>query len=518
MDLLITKRFSLAQYLKEKYQVIVFAVYLIILAISVAHHEPWMDEAQAWLLAKDLGFKELFVKYLRYEGSPGLWHLVLMIPAKLGLPYVTINILSAFFSAVGVWLFIRYAPFPILIKILYPFSFFVFFQYGIVARSYCLIAPILFSLAIIYNKRYEHPYIFVLLLCLLANISAHTFLIAGSIAFIQFLGIIKEWEFLDKRSKREQAISMLVFGFMALLVVFVVMTPPDQIYAGTANWGIDNFIRTTKRMVGGSLLMNEFSSLYWFSGLVSFIIFIITVIWLTKNKMALLYLLPLLLLSTLFAIKYRNLWHQGVLFLLWLFVLWVSYDKYRNRPRIPMGRTLIGAIALVLAVQAYWCFDALKYDLTSNYSGSYSLAKYIKKNGLQNEKIFVSGWKTISVLPYFNKNIFYNHNYGSNHRFWNWSVNNVTSVGATPFVLDTIGCVQPEVVIFASDHIPSRQRIELPGYKAVAFFKGYLCWKTGVIEPECYLVFRKKEPVMQEETEKIVYRDKATNNKEKSLQ
>src|SRR5438105_2551057 len=102
MNVILTRQFSLIEFLKEKYQVIVFAIYLTLLAIAVSHHEPWMDEAQAWLLAKDLGFKELFLKYLRYEGSPGLWHLILMIPAKLGLPYFTINILSALISATGV--------------------------------------------------------------------------------------------------------------------------------------------------------------------------------------------------------------------------------------------------------------------------------------------------------------------------------------------------------------------------------------------------------------------------------
>jgi hypothetical protein len=514
MNIILTNRFSVIDYIKAKYQVIVFAVYLVLLILAISRHEPWMDEAQAWLLAKDLGFKELFIKYLRYEGSPGLWHLVLMIPAKLGLPYSTINIVSAIFSSVGVWLFIRYAPFPPLIKILYPFTFFVFFQYGVVARSYCLIAPILFVLALHYDKKNDHPFRFILLLCLLANISAHTFLIAGSIAFVHFLDVVKNWKVFDSRLKIRQSLSLVAFGLMALLVILIVMTPPDQIYAGRMNWGLDNFIRVTKRMIGGSFVMNEFSrQLFWLSGAVSFLVFCLTVVWLSKNKMALVYLLPMLLLSILFAIKYRNWWHQGVLFLLWLFVLWISYEKNKDKLGMAFRHTLTGGIALVLATQVYWCINSLVYDLNNSYSGSKSLANYIKANQLQDQKIYVSGWRNISVLPYFSKNIFYNHNNGSNHRFWNWSTNNVTSVGATPPVLDTIGCEQPEVVIFASDHIPSRQLIELPGYKPVAFFKGYLCWKTGVIEPECYLVFRKKNREQEQEqepgSEKIVYREKS---------
>src|SRR4051794_38794536 len=131
MNLLLKRRATYFQFLKDNYQIIVFSVYLVLLAISASHHERWMDEAQAWLLAKDVSVKELLVKYLRYEGSPGLWHLILMLPAKLGLPYYTINMVAACFSALGSWIFLRYAPFPPLIKVLYPFSFFAFFQYGI---------------------------------------------------------------------------------------------------------------------------------------------------------------------------------------------------------------------------------------------------------------------------------------------------------------------------------------------------------------------------------------------------
>lgn len=496
MNVIFTNSFDLKKYIQEKKLVIVFAVYLILLAIAVAHHEPWMDEAQAWLLAKDLGVKELLVKYLRYEGSPGLWHLILMIPAKAGLPYFSINIVSALFSAAGVWLFIRYAPFPLLIKILYPFSFFVFYQYGVVARSYCLIAPVLFLIAINYKQKLQRPYLFILLLCVLANISAHTFLIAGSIGFVHFLDLYENRKTLEKRLRVHNIIALGILAITALLVIYIIKTPPDHIYAESVNFNIDHFIYITKKMIGGSLVTDEFSFFSSFTQFVSFVIVVITVIWLLRNKLSLLYLLPLMLLSTLFAIKYRNYWHEGVVFLLWVFVLWISYDKYKSGPRLPLARTLLACFALVLIVQVYWCVCSVSYDLTHNYSGSYSLAKYIKRKGWENKKIYVSGWRCISVLPYFSKNIFYNLNNGSSHRFWNWSIYNTTSIGASQEVLDTIEYEQPDVVIFSSDHIPSQYKIELADYKADAFFIGYLCWKTGLIEPECYLVFTKKPEVL----------------------
>jgi len=516
MEITLNSRLSIAYYLKERYKFIVFAIYVVLLAVGVAHHERWMDEAQAWLLAKDTSFEDLFLKYLRYEGSPGLWHVILMVPAKLGLPYFSINIVSALFASAGVWLFLRYAPFPPLIKILYPFTFFVFFQYGVVARNYCLISPILFLIAINYNKKLQRPYLFALQLCLLANISAHTFLIAGSIAFVQFIDVIKNWKSFDNKTRKHQLASLFLFGLVALLVIYVVMTPPDQVYAGYLNTNIKLIWFIVRRMIAGSLAMNEFSPYQVLFGSVSLVVFITSLVWFFKNNTALLYLLPLTLLSILFGLKYRNLWHEGVLFLLWIFVLWISYEKHSSKERkTPLSKAVIGSIALVLVVQVYWCINAFAYDINHNYSASYSVAKYLKANRLDKENIFVSGWKTISILPYFSKNIFFNHNNGSSHRFWNWSTNNVTSLGASQDVLDTIECLQPQVVIFASDHIKSKQKIELPGYKAVAFFKGYLCWKTGLNEPECYLLF-KRDSCQYQEPEKIAYENKDANKTKKA--
>src|SRR4051812_43464628 len=100
----------------RNYLLIIFGIYIIVLGTGVWFHEPWMDEAQAWLLVQDTTLSELFVHYLRYEGSPGLWHLILYVPAKLGMPYFTINVISAVISAGGVWLFVFRSPFSLITK------------------------------------------------------------------------------------------------------------------------------------------------------------------------------------------------------------------------------------------------------------------------------------------------------------------------------------------------------------------------------------------------------------------
>ena len=118
---------------------LILIIYIILLAIMIYYHEPWADEAHSWFLVKNDNLFEMLTKHLRYFGHPSLWYLILMIPAKIGLPYVTMSIISGMIATAGVYVFLKYSPFPKIIKALFPFSYFIFYQYAVIARSYVLL-------------------------------------------------------------------------------------------------------------------------------------------------------------------------------------------------------------------------------------------------------------------------------------------------------------------------------------------------------------------------------------------
>jgi hypothetical protein len=415
-----------------------------------------------------------------------------MLPAKLGFPYYTINIISATFSAIGVWLFLRYSPFPLIIKILLPFTYFAFFQYGVVARSYCLIPGFLFLLAMMYKNKDQQPYKYVLLLCLFANISAHTFLIASCLLFIQFLDLVKKWNEVDKHLRLKHIIAFGIFGVMAGMLVLMLLPPSDQIFAGKVNGTLYNFLYIPK-MVAGGLAFNELGSIKWLQEIISLAVFVVVVYWFMKKGIATVYLLPLIIVLCFSAIVYSNVWHQGILFFLMIFVLWLSFDEEKTPKQSVLLRNVVYSVSVVLAIQVYWTILSFSYDFNKNYSASYQVASYIKKNRLEDEKIFVSGWKSISVLPYFDKNIFYNLNNGSDKRFWFWSTHNKTEIGYDSCMIEKVQTDKPGLVIVASHYIPRQKTVKFEGYKFIGLFKGFLCWKTKRYEPESYLLFRKEE-------------------------
>src|SRR5579871_4864060 len=124
--------------------------YAVIVCYTVAHHEPWFDEAQSWLLARDLSLPQLWFHYLRYEGTPGLWQTILWMASAAHLPYSALGWLGASIAILGIFIFLKYAPFPDLIKVMLPFSFFFLYQYAVVARSYILLPTFLFLTAHFY--------------------------------------------------------------------------------------------------------------------------------------------------------------------------------------------------------------------------------------------------------------------------------------------------------------------------------------------------------------------------------
>src|SRR5213078_1498857 len=62
------------------------AAYAISVAVIELRHEPWRDEADCWLLARDADAVTFFHR-MGLVGTPGLWHLVLVPFARIGLPY-----------------------------------------------------------------------------------------------------------------------------------------------------------------------------------------------------------------------------------------------------------------------------------------------------------------------------------------------------------------------------------------------------------------------------------------------
>ena len=153
---------------QNKFNIIVITFYSIITFIILWFHESWRDEAQAWLIAKNLNIFGIF-KQLTFEGHPPLWYLILHPFARIGLPYQTTKIISWAISVMSSIFILWKSPFNKKTKVLLLFSSPMIYMYPAISRSYCLIPLAIFLAAYYYNKRHKMPIKYAISIIFLAN-------------------------------------------------------------------------------------------------------------------------------------------------------------------------------------------------------------------------------------------------------------------------------------------------------------------------------------------------------------
>lgn len=387
------KKNRILEFLEKYYKVFILILFVTLAFIVGVRHEPWADEAQAWLLARDSSLYSLIIKNLHFEGHPALWYIILKFVQFLGMPYKYLFILPIIFSSIGVYLFIFKSKFPWYIKCLFPFTFFVFYQYTIVARSYCLIFPLVVSLAIIWDDRYEKIGIFTLILILLINCEAHTYLFAGSIYFYCLLETFLDFRKGIKKEKKVYVGFIILFlaFLMTLLYVFPTGTThvPFQIISYSFS---DSFLT--------SFFMNDI-----FKFIISLLIIIYFVLFILKDRKNILtfflFIVPIIVFMVM---VYFREWHLGIIMIIFIFYIWSNgYEK---------NKYVNIFLILICIVQIPWTIKSSIYDYKYLYSKTSDVADFIKKYDYNNLKIVNDEFYGIAINAYFDKNIFSNNEKG----------------------------------------------------------------------------------------------------------
>ncbi len=480
---------------REKWPVtwtaVLTAIAALLLFIVVRAHEPWADESQAWLLVRDLSLSDLLFHYLRYEGHPSLWYLILYLPVKADLPYPWINLISWLAAVAGIWIFLRHAPFPFYLKILLPFTYFIFYQYGVIARNYALIPVLLWIVAVLYRKRMAHPVAFTTMLILLANTSLHGTVLAISLALFYLYDTIGSWNNLSPHDRKRTVATLGVFGLSLILLWLQLRWPNGLVYT------VGTVAKEPLFIINTSLTAIPWLSLMIWGALM---------VWLARQQVLLLYTISLAGLLILLS-RVCKLWHEGMLFLLLVWVLWLAFDRYHDRTtgkeetfsdRIFRVFAQAG-MGIMLAVHVIWSVYACRFDLHHPYSGAPACAAYLKTHQLDTGGLFMVGFNGIGVLPYFDANIFSNYNQGKDFCFWWWSTDNPrVRYHLEPELfgyLDWIAEEKPDMILFGLNE-PRSERLlirllEAGDYEVTQTFPGETRWKGQPFEWDTLLLMKR---------------------------
>lgn len=389
----------------------IFAVFIILLysvvnIVLLLHHEPWEDEAHTWLVARDLDIISIF-KQMAYDGTPALWYMLLVPFAKTGLPYMSEFILHLIIAVAAVTVFMLYAPFSKLMKVLFIFSYYMAYEYSIIARSYGLSILLLFSIAALYSKRFEYSIWYAFLVFLLFNTNAHSFFIASS------LTLLFAWEFYRNRMQGSIGKISVFIMVMGGLSSFLQLLPsPDSIdyrpFVGSAY---------PAPLIAMANAFFPWHTAFHISGelrlivlVISFLIFL-TIISSLYRKPAILFILILSFtgLFYIFAFVYPGaLRHHGFVLIMILFALWISRyypDSQKNLFRITANTDLlkfsVAIINICLALSLLYSFKIQYKDYKYIFSGAKEMADFIKKNDSNNYTIVAHPSPYASaLLPY----------------------------------------------------------------------------------------------------------------------
>lgn len=152
---------------------LLFAILVAINCIRLYRHAMWRDELQAFMLAAASSTPlELFAN-LKYEGHPGLWHLLLWVITRFTSDPIWMQV-AHLLIALGIWALIwRASPFKPFEKLLLLLSYYLFWEYFVLSRNYALGVLLGFGFIALWVHRPEQRFWSFVLLGLLANTSVY---------------------------------------------------------------------------------------------------------------------------------------------------------------------------------------------------------------------------------------------------------------------------------------------------------------------------------------------------------
>ena len=380
--------------------------YALVTALLTWNHAPWRDEANVWLIAREVSWLNIY-REAGMHNSPSLWYYLLAVPAKLGLPYGSMQSLHWLVACLAIGIFLFSAPFSILFKALFIFSFYITYEYAVLARVYMPTILLIWSACGFYSKRYQRPILYAFIIALLAHTSFFGILAAIFFAIDFFLS---RWRIFTPR--QWGAIVIVVLAVL-LSVSGIVFNRDFLSYCSDVCFKMNNIWDT---LYFTYLAPN--ADYYFPDGIKGMLRFIspllgalygMLTIWLLIRWRA--YCLTVFLVLSwmviIYFVSFKYPWpsprHYGFCLIYTITVLWLG--KVRFREAKAMIEPLLGILLAVSFLLGVLGTVAQGYrDAALPFSGGKGMADYLREYKLE-DKSFVTddAMSAVSILPYMPK-------------------------------------------------------------------------------------------------------------------
>jgi len=383
------------------------------------YHEPDHDQAQYWIVARDMNLSELFT-FLRFSGHPALWFFILMPFAKTGMSFFIAGLIHWLLISVAAGVFLFKSPFGIFFKTIFVFSFYMVFEYVVDFRDYNLTIVLLFFIASLYPVRFENKILFSSLVFFLFNSNLHSF---G--AAIALLGVyVFESYYENKLKQRILPIAIMFLGF-ATLVLQLFPSSTSSLNASVSShilppininsvWAILTDVQNAFIPVAPQYEELKVALLF-------FAFLLLILISFSNKKYAFAFVLISIgwLLYLFSAVQSGGARHEGLILVFIIFSLWIqSYypdkENYFSKtisgfiPLPYLNLTVKIFLSICLIINVVFGIRTLQKEFKYSFSGAKEAGQFISKNIPDNTAIACyTSYRATAVAPYI-----------SNRRLW----------------------------------------------------------------------------------------------------
>ncbi len=475
----------------------VLGLWIAVVSFTIGYHEKWADEAQAWLIARDLDLRTIWFHELRYEGSPGLWHTILWVAQHVfHARYGAIGYIGMVCATAGVALLIFKAPFPRIIRWPLAFTYFMVYQYAVIARPYTLLPLLAFAAALLF-KDLEHPERMTVVLVLLANLSLHGTILAGCLGLAYLIEALQSWSTLDPRVRNRYWICVGVMT-ITVLFLFVILKPTPDVGEFAVKKEFGQLPASVRAQQPTQLVKLEavVSGAFFDFWLPSGLFIVLAGWWCFLRRRLLIYALPVVSLIALYCLIHGYAHHHGTVFIAAITALWIAWPEQEEQRgfNVFQRRAFQGIAALLLCLCALNIWDAevaIRHEYLYPYSGAEDAANYLKSVGADRGPIVGFLYGVVGVQPYFEHNILANIPTAYYHHgmpLYGFSLD-----------VDEFRRISPEYVIAFTEQPQVMMEFGIPviraeGYEIVHVSDGYMIYKQGVYVRQVYLILRRVRP------------------------
>lgn len=394
--------------------IILLCLYGALVFFGVAHHEPWRDEAHVWMAARENSLR-VIIDDFKYDRTPGLWTMILIPFAKSGFPYpLTMQLIHVSFAILAIGLLFFFSNIPLLIKILFAFSYYMVYEYAVIARHYVLTVVLLFAIAAIYPKRFAKPLLFALFVVLLFQTNSVSIVSAAVLGFFFGIEMITQ-----KKVSLRRILAFIIMALAGLVTIAILFPDRSMPYAlSRPKFLLVDFTKTIREAIVPTF--DPYGAGFFQSPTFNHIAIILTSICLFSfmvliwRKRSLAFMAVVMLGWIVFFSTFMHSGsgrHHAMLLIYVLFFWWVcgGFASTSSSLQLLMRGVFYASLGILLFISvSYFTVRIYTLDYMYDFSGGKDMAAYITSNGLEKLEIAAySGGIAESVLPYLRDTYFW---------------------------------------------------------------------------------------------------------------